>query len=248
MTLDTTIFQYANSSLEETTPADWQHTQWVPADFKWIPTNFNKPFANHAAIAQDVYRHLVMYEDLNAINDGTSLDQMVLIETWLARVYRDAPREWQTLFKTALNEPQEYNEGFENPYYHQPSLWFLHKDWMHDNACDFVVEEIPSITFRKESVPVTDRLVYPSQEFESVTAMILRSSHQEIVTKLKEGEIVYLNIPEELIEMFSAEERRELMEALSVEQLAELIQEDKIEDDDIPHDKYAAVYAEVRQK
>ena len=48
--------------------------------------------------------------------------------------------------------------------------------------------------------------------------------------------------------MFSAEERRELMEALSVEQLAELIQEDKIEDDDIPDDKYEAVYAAVRQK
>lgn len=241
MTLDTTIFQHADSNLEETTPADWD-MDW---DIDWTPTDFNQPFANHAAVVQDVYRHFVMFEDLDAIYDGRYLD---IIDTWIARVYRDAPAAWQTLYKTAWFQQQEYQEGFKYPYYHRPSLWFLHKEWMHDNACDFVVEEIPSITFRKESTPVTDRIVYPYQEFESVTSMILRSSHQEIITKLKEGEIVYLDIPDELIEMFSAEERRELMEAISIEQLAELIQEGHIEDDDIPEEKYAEVYAEVRQK
>lgn len=241
MTLNTTLFQYADASLKETSPADWMNIQWTP-------TNFNKPFANHAAIAQDVYRHLVMYEDLDAINDGTSHEQMVLIETWLARVYRDAPREWQTLITTALKEPQEYKEGYNYPYYHQPSLWFLHKDWMHDNHCDFVVDEIPSITFRKEIAPVTERLVYPCQEFESVSAMIMQCSNQEIITKLKDSEIDYLDIPEEVIDMFSPEERFALLNALSVEQLAELVLENNINDEDIPEDKYDAVYAEVRQK
>lgn len=237
MTLDTTTFPFANDSLPDCTPG---------LAASWVPTDFTDGFENHQEIVQDVYRHLVQFEDSEAINDSRYVD---VTDTWIARVYRDAPAAWQTLYKTAFMQPQEFTEGFESPYYHRPSLWLLHKDWMHDNACDFVVDEIPSSTFHEEITPVMDRLIYPYQEeYESVTSMIMQSSNQEIIAKVNASEYHYLDIPDELIDQFSAEERRALMETLSVEELVDLIKKDKIEDNDIPQDKYADVYAEIRQK
>ena len=45
-----------------------------------------------------------------------------------------------------------------------------------------------------------------------------------------------------------SENRLIYLKNATVDQLAELIQDNEIDDEDIPHDKYAEVYAEVRQK
>ena len=240
MTLDTAIFPFADDSLPVCMPE-------MVVD--WTPTNFTDGFENHRAIAQDVYRHLSMFEDLDAINDGRYLN---VTDTWSARVYRDAPAAWQTLYKTALTQDQEYTEGFGCPYYHQPSLWLLHEEWMRDNACDFVVDAIPSITFHEETVGVMERLVYPYTEYESLTATIMQCSNQEIIAKLKAGEIQYDDILEEIIDQFSDEETVAFNAAWlcnkSAQEIADLIEDGKVECESVPDEIYGEVWSIIRQK
>ena len=190
MTLFTDIFTHADETLEE----------WNPSDngYEWVPTNFSTFISQHAdvvkVIANDVYRHLVFWEDIDAIHDGRFTEQL---DTWLAREFNKAPPPWKSLMEAALKEKQVWKEdGYS--VYARPSLWLLRDDWMIEQlkCCMLVVDKIPSLTFREDG---------------------------------SENEMIYLK-------------------QASVEELAELVQEGKIEDDDIPQDKYDAVYDQVRHK
>ena len=190
MTLRTEIFQHADNSLEE----------WNPSDngYEWVPTDFARFIAiAHPAdvlkvIADDVYRHLVLWEDIDAINDGRYME---IHDTWLAREYNKAPTLWKSLMEAAIKKKQVWKKNECNIYV-RPSLWFLREDWMNNQLCTFVVDRIPSITFYDGNA---------------------------------ENQIIYLK-------------------TASTETLVDLIQEGEIDDDDIPENKYAEVYAEVRQK
>ena len=191
MTLRTDIFQHADDTLEE----------WNPSDngYEWVPTEFARFIAiAHPAdvlnvIGADVYRHLVFWEDIDAINDGRYMDNL---DTWLAREYNKAPPLWKSLMEAAIKEKQVWNDDSYSIYV-RPSLWLLREDWMNDQHLDFVADKIPSMTFRDEDNT--------------------------------ENHLIYLK-------------------TATPETLAELVQEGKIEDGDIPEDKYLAVRGEVRQK
>ena len=191
MTLRTDIFQHADNSLEE----------WNPSDngYEWVPTNFARFIAiAHPAdvlkvIADDVYRHLVFWEDIDAINDGRYMDHL---DTWLAREYNKAPPLWKSLMEAAIKEKQVWDDDSYSIYV-RPSLWLLRIDWMGFQNLPFVADKIPSLTFRDEDNT--------------------------------ENHLIYLK-------------------TATPETLAKLVEEGKIEDEDIPDDKYEAVRDEVRQK
>ena len=191
MQLRTDIFTHADDTLKE----------WDPSEngYEWKPTKFDHFIAAaHPAdvlkvIADDVYRHLVFWEDIDAINDGRYMDHL---DTWLAREYNKAPPLWKSLMEAAIKEKQVWDDDSYSIYI-RPSLWLLRFDWMEFQNLHFVTDKIPSLTFRDEDNT--------------------------------ENHLIYLS-------------------TAPVEMLAELIQEGKIEDEDIPEDKYAEVYAEVRQK
>ena len=191
MKLRTDIFQHADDNLNE----------WNPSDngYEWVPTKFDSFIAiAHPAdvlkvIGDDVYRHIVFWEDIDAINDGRYMDHL---DTWLAREYNKAPPLWKSLMEAAIKEKQVWNDDSYSIYV-RPSLWLLREDWMNDQHLDFVADKIPSMTFRDEDNT--------------------------------ENHLIYLK-------------------TATPEMLAELVQEGKIEDADIPEDKYLAVRGEVRQK
>lgn len=191
MPLRTDIFTHADDTLKE----------WDPSEngYEWKPTKFDDFIAvAHPAdvlkvIADDVYRHLVFWEDIDAINDGRYMDHL---DTWLAREYNKAPPLWKSLMEAAISEKQVWDDDSYSIYI-RPSLWLLRFDWMEFQNLPFVTDKIPSLTFRDEDNT--------------------------------ENHLIYLT-------------------TAPVETLAELVQDGKIEDEDIPDDKYEAVYAEVRQK
>ena len=187
MQLRTDIFTYADDTLEEWNPSDNGY-EWVPTDFAAL----SREDDIQKAVAVDVYRHLVFWEDIDAIHDGRFMDQL---DTWLAREFKKAPPLWMSLMEAAIKEKQVWKEN-ECDIYVRPSLWFLREDWMNVQKCLFVVDKIVSQTFRDDD---------------------------------SENQFIYLK-------------------QASVAELVELIEEGKIDDDDIPEDKYAEVYAEIRQK
>ena len=187
MQLRTDIFTHADDTLEEWNPSDNGY-EWVPTDFAALSREDDV----QKAVAVDVYRHLVFWEDIDAIHDGRFMDQL---DTWLAREFKKAPPLWMSLMEAAIKEKQVWKEN-ESDIYVRPSLWFLREDWMNVQKCLFVVEKIVSQTFRDDD---------------------------------SENQFIYLK-------------------QASVAELVELIEEGKIDDDDIPEDKYAEVYAEIRQK
>ena len=187
MQLRTDIFTYADDTLEEWNPSDNGY-QWVPTDFAAL----SREDDIQKAVAVDVYRHLVFWEDIDAIHDGRFMDQL---DTWLAREFKKAPPLWMSLMEAAIKEKQVWKEN-ECDIYVRPSLWFLREDWMNVQKCLFVVDKIVSQTFRDDD---------------------------------SENQFIYLK-------------------QASVAELVEFIEEGKIDDDDIPEDKYAEVYAEIRQK
>ena len=190
MTLRTDIFQHADDTLEEWNPMDSGYN-WVPTDFASLISEVH--FADVTkVVATDVYRHLVLWEDIDAIEDGRFME---IHDTWLAREFKKAPPLWKSLMEAAIKEKQVWKKNECNIYV-RPSLWFLREDWMNNQLCTFIVDRIPSITF------------YDGKA---------------------ENQFIYLK-------------------TATPEMLAELVQEGKIEDGDIPEDKYAEVYAEVRQK
>ena len=144
MALRTDIFTHADDTLEE----------WNPSDngYEWKPTNFAHFIAlAHPAdvlkvIADDVYRHLVFWEDIDAINDGRYMDHL---DTWLAREYNKAPPLWKSLMEAAIKEKQVWNDDSYSVYV-RPSLWLLRIDWMAFQNLPFVADKIPSLTFRDE--------------------------------------------------------------------------------------------------
>lgn len=191
MALRNDIFTHADDTLKE----------WDPSEngYEWKPTKFNDFIAAaHPAdvlkvITDDVYRHLVFWEDIDAINDGRYMDHL---DTWLAREYNKAPPLWKSLMEAAIKEKQVWDDESYSVYV-RPSLWLLRIDWMGFQNLPFVADKIPSLTFRDED-NTENHLIY------------LKTAPSEI--------------------------------------LAELVQDGKIEDEDIPEEKYAEVYAEVRQR
>jgi hypothetical protein len=144
MALRTDIFTHADDTLEE----------WNPSDngYEWKPTNFARFIAlAHPAdvlkvIADDVYRHLVFWEDIDAIKDGRYMDHL---DTWLAREYNQAPPLWKSLMEAAIKEKQVWDDNSYSVYV-RPSLWLLRIDWMAFQNLTFVADKIPSLTFRDE--------------------------------------------------------------------------------------------------
>ena len=104
MALRTDIFTHADDTLEEWNPSD--------NEYEWEPTKFARFIAlAHPAdvlkvIADDVYRHLVFWEDIDAINDGRYMDHL---DTWLAREYNQAPPLWKSLMEAAIKEKHPYH-------------------------------------------------------------------------------------------------------------------------------------------
>ena len=190
MTLNTTLFQYADASLKETSPADWMNIQWTP-------TNFNKPFANHAAIAQDVYRHLVMYEDLQAYEDAICHQRN--IDTWLARVFNKAGDYWKQLMERALKTKQYYEYDGMLDYY-RPSLWLLREDWMKQEGHYFIVERISSLVFFANDDE--KRLIYPTWKAKS------KNRIKKYVDLIESGKINDYDIPDEIYEEVYSEIRQ----------------------------------------
>ena len=188
MQLRTDIFTHADDTLQEWNPSDNGY-EWMPTDFAALSRDDDV----QKAVANDVYRHLVFWEDIDAINDGRYMDHL---DTWLAREYNKAPPLWKSLMEAATKEKQVWNDESYDIYI-RPSLWLLRIDWMGFQNLPFVADKIPSLTFRDDDNT--------------------------------ENHLIYLT-------------------TAPVETLAMLIQEDKIDDEDIPEDKYAEVYAEVRQK
>ena len=170
------IFKYIDNELNEWSP--------INCGYEWNNTNFNNKFKDDKELVQDVYRYLVMYEDLDAIYEGKF---KINLNTWLYRNYINAPDEWRNLLKLAITQKQNYKEEYDYPFYWQPSLWLLHKRWMKDNNYNFIAEEMNSLTFKKEDFPVETRLIYPAY----------KSSVEEIVQMLENDEILDDDIPED---------------------------------------------------
>ena len=124
MALRNDIFTHADDTLKE----------WDPSEngYEWKPTKFNNFIAAaHPAdvlkvITDDVYRHLVFWEDIDAINDGRYMDHL---DTWLAREYNKAPPLWKSLMEAAIKEKQVWDDDSYSVYV-RPSLWLLRIDWM----------------------------------------------------------------------------------------------------------------------
>ena len=144
MALRNDIFTHADDTLKE----------WDPSEngYEWKPTKFNNFIAAaHPAdvlkvITDDVYRHLVFWEDIDAINDGRYMDHL---DTWLAREYNKAPPLWKSLMEAAIKEKQVWDDDSYSVYV-RPSLWLLRIDWMGFQNLPFVADKIPSLTFRDE--------------------------------------------------------------------------------------------------
>ena len=187
MSLRTDIFTHADDTLEEWNPSDNGY-EWVPTDFAALSREDDV----QKAVANDVYRHLQIWEDIDAIHDGRFMD---VLDTWLACEFNKGMPLWQGMMEAALKEKQVWKRG-ECDIYVRPSLWFLREDWMNAQRCLFVVDKIPSLTFRDDDT---------------------------------ENQMIYLK-------------------EASVKELAELVQEGRICDEDIPEDKYEAVREQVRQK
>lgn len=191
MTLNTDIFTHADPTLQDWDPNNAGY-HWVPADFQFFTfIALEHPEQLNWIIANDVYRHLVFWEDIDSIHQGQLSAQL---DTWLAREYNKAPPLWRKLLEAATTEKLVWNDEYYSNYI-CPSLWFLVEDWMVDQGINFVLAKIPSLTFQDDAV---HKLVY--------------------------------------------------FKNLSVQELAGLIIDGKIDDDDIQDDKYAEVYAEVRQR
>ena len=182
------LFPHADDECEGWYPKEEEH-KWTFTDF----ANFITPPCDvRRVIADDVYRHLAFWEDLDALYDGRC---MVELDTLMAVEFNKAPPLWQTMMESAIKEKQVWEDDGYSCYV-RPSLWFLRADWMNDHFNDFVVDKIPSLAFRDNE---------------------------------SENRLIYLK-------------------NATVKKLAKLIQDNEIDDEDIPHDKYAEVYAEVRQK
>jgi hypothetical protein len=189
MTLRTDIFQHADDSLEE----------WNPCDngYEWVPTDFSNFIAvTHFAdvtkvIANDVYRHLVLWEDIDAIHDGRYMEHH---DTWLAREYNKAPPLWKSLMEAAIKEKQVWKKNECNIYV-RPSLWFLREDWMNEQLCTFVVDRIPSITFYDGKAE--NQIIY-----------LKTASTETLADMILEGEIDDDDIPENKYEEVYSEIRQ----------------------------------------
>lgn len=168
-----TLFRWA----DETLPA------WNPRAVceEWVPTDFavlSRAADMRKAVAEDVYRHLQMWEDLDAIYDGRMMQEL---DTWLSREFDKGMPLWQSMMEAALREKQVWREG-ECDIYARPSLWFLRKDWMEDQFNDFTVERLPSRTFHDDNCE--DKLMY-----------LARASAEELVYVLQRGAIDVGDIP-----------------------------------------------------
>ena len=155
MTLRTDIFKFSNETLPEWNPSDDGY-EWIPTDFTTFVA-LAHPADVQKVIANDVYRHLVFWEDIDAINDGRFMSEL---DTWLAREFKKAPPLWKAMMTAAMKEEQNWkDDGYS--IYVRPSLWFLREDWMIDklHIC-FVVDKIPSLTFRDEDGHPEDQLIY----------------------------------------------------------------------------------------
>jgi hypothetical protein len=169
----TELFRWA----DETLPA------WNPSAVceGWVPTDFavlSRAADMRKAVAEDVYRHLHMWEDLDAIYDGRMMQEL---DTWLSREHGRGMPLWQALMEAALREKQVWREG-ECNIYARPSLWLLRRDWMEDRFNDFVVERLSSRAFRDGNCE--DRLIY-----------LARASAEELAHALQRGAIDVADIP-----------------------------------------------------
>jgi hypothetical protein len=187
MQLRTDLFVYATESLPKWNPS---HDDW-----DWIPTR--KRLTTTYDIAQDVYRHLVMYEDLQAYEDAICHQRN--IDTWLARVFNKAGDYWKQLMERALKTKQYYEYDGMLDYY-RPSLWFLREDWMQKQGHDFIVERIPSLVFFANDDET--RLIYPTWKAKS------KERIKKYVDLIESGKINDYDIPDEIYEEVYSEMRQ----------------------------------------
>lgn len=187
MSLRTDLFYYATKSL----PA------WNPSHDGWDWNPKKKMLTTTYDIAQDVYRHLVMYEDLQAYENAICHQRN--IDTWLARVFNKAGSYWKTLMVRALKTKQYYEYDGMLDYY-RPSLWLLREDWMQKQGHDFIVERIPSLVFFSNDDE--KRLIYPTWKAKS------KERIEKYVNLIESGKITDYDIPDEIYEEVYSEIRQ----------------------------------------